>query len=122
MDTPKASKRLQSNSGYEIDNSIVSQGNSFGESSFAAKDSRFSNVSMLGISPNKDTVKSIKSSRREKEIALKLFPWLEDISKLTRVCPDNIESRTVLNTMYFLIRFISFLNFVSRIMDIQLFS
>lgn len=119
MDTPTPSKRLLSNSGDELDKSAVSHGTSFGESSFAADDSQFSNLGTprsSGVSSDKEPFKSGTSSRpppaqtpQKKKCVLELFPWLNDIEKSTQKCLGSInevKSRTVLNAMDFLIRFV----------------
>ncbi|XP_055325014.1 uncharacterized protein LOC129579209 isoform X2 [Sitodiplosis mosellana] len=113
MDTP--SKHLLSNSGDDLNQSTMSHGTSFGESSFAADDSQFSsNHGTLRSSFDKESSKSGASSSRpppaktpQKKNVLELFPWLNDIEKSTQKCLGSInevKSRTVLNAMDFLIR------------------
>lgn len=120
------SKRLLSNSGDELDKSTVSHGTSFGESSFAADDSQFSNLGTSrssGISSEKSGASSRPppaQTPQKKKNVLELFPWLNDIEKSTQKCLGSItevKSRTVLNAMDFLIRYTSSGYFIPRFVE-----
>lgn len=117
MDTPTPSKRLLSNSGDELDKFTVEHGTSFGESSFAADVSQFSNYgtprtsSILADQAGTSSRPTPAQTPQKKKCILELFPWLNDIEKSTQKCLGSInevKSKTVLNAMDFLIRFSSF--------------